>query len=116
MWNQRIGIHEEIVRLISSAEACQINPLMTRLYYRLLLAPAEWWDSRESLRVRASTGAEVTTTALEELANWLRHTPEEAHHALQWLHEKQVITYHPHESGDEIEISFAGLYFPDQTE
>jgi hypothetical protein len=36
-----------------------------------------------------------------------------AQKALDWLNEKQVINYRREQSGGEIEISFAGLYFPE---
>jgi hypothetical protein len=87
--------------------------LIRIIYYRLLMAPSEWWDGSETLRVRGSTREAVSTTAWAELVNWLRVSPEEAQKALNWLNEKKVIHYFLHQGGREIEISFEGLYFPE---
>lgn len=54
MSHQRIGIHRDIVELITSEEADEVTPLMSKIYYRLLAAPPEWWESKEALRVRGS--------------------------------------------------------------
>jgi hypothetical protein len=86
---------------------------MTKIYYRLLVAPSDWWESSEALRVRGSTRETVPTTAWAELVNWLRVSPEEASKALHWLTEKKAIHYLQHQGGREIEISFEGLYFPE---
>ena len=82
MSHKRIGVRLDIVVLISSEEADEVTPLMNKIYYRLLIAPPEWWDGSEALRVRGSTRDEVTTTAMAELVNWLRVSPEEAQKAL----------------------------------
>jgi hypothetical protein len=113
MSNKWIGVRHDIEELISSDEADQVTPLMTKIYYRLLVAPSDWWDSREALRVRGRTRDGVSTTAWSELVNWLLVTPEEASEALRWLDEKKIINYRPHKSGREIEITFEGLYFPE---
>ena len=113
MWDKQLGIRQDIMELITSDEADQVTPLMSKIYYRLLLAPSEWWDSSESLRVRGSTREEVSTTAWAELVNWLRVSPEDARRALQWLHEKQIIDYRERYNGREIELSFAGLIIPE---
>ena len=113
MPNKRIGVRQDIAELITSDEADEVTPLMAKIYYRLLIAPSEWWGSNEALRVRGSMSEEVSTTAWAELINWLRVAPEEADKALHWLNEKEIINYRPDQSGREIEISFAGLYFPE---
>jgi hypothetical protein len=114
MTHQQIGVHRDIAELITSREAQEETPQMARIYYRLLLAPAQWWVGSETLRVRVNAGEGATTTAWDELVDWLEGvSAEEAQKALGWLNEKQVISYQREQSGDEIEISFAGLYFSD---
>jgi hypothetical protein len=113
MSHKGIEVSQDIIELISSEEADHVTPLMTKIYYRLLIAPSEWWESNEALRVRGSTREAVATTAMTELVNWLRVTPEEAQKALQWMQEKEIIIYLKHQGGREIEISMAGLYFPE---
>jgi hypothetical protein len=113
MWHKRIGVRQDIEELISSMDADKVTPLMTKIYYRLLVAPVEWWESSEALRVKGSTRDGVSTTAWAELVNWLRVSPEEAQKALRWLDEKKVINYFQHQGGRMIEISFEGLCFPE---
>jgi hypothetical protein len=110
---QQIGVADDILALINSEEADQITEMMSKIYLGLIHAPAEWWKSNDTMQVRGSQGGEVTTTAWAELVNRLRVTPEEAQKALQWMQEKEIITYREYEGGREIEISLAGLYFPE---
>lgn len=111
--NQQIGIREDIFALISSEEADEVTEMMSKIYLGLVFAPGEWWDSNETMRVRGGRAEEVATTAWAELVNYLRVTPEEAQKALQWMQEKEIITYLEHKGGREIEITLAGLYFPE---
>lgn len=113
MAHQQIGIHRDIAELISTEEATEVTPLMCHIYYRLLLAPPEWWESKEALRVRGSAQGEVSTMATDELVNWLRVSPKDMHKAFQWLNKKNVINYFIHPSGREIEISFENIYVPE---
>ena len=113
MAHQRIKVSQDIVELITSKEADQVTTLMARIYYRLLVAPVAWWVSNEVLRISGSTREDGSTTARVTLFNWLRVPPEESRKALQWLHEKRVITYLRQQGGQVIEITFAGLDFPE---
>jgi hypothetical protein len=113
MAHQRIKVSQDIVELITSKEADQVTTRMSRIYYRLLVAPVAWWVSNEVLRISGSTREDGSTTARVTLFNWLRVPPEESRKALQWLHDKGVITYLSHQGGQEIEITFAGLSFPE---
>jgi hypothetical protein len=120
MSGKQIGVREDIHELIASEEAEQVTPLMTKIYFRLLLALSKWRESDSTLLIRGSTllirGStldEVSTPAWTELVNWLRVPPEEARKALQWLNDKKVIDYQPDQSGREIKIYLEGLYFPD---
>src|SRR5215210_169981 len=100
MSHKRIGIRKDIAELVDSDEAEEVTSLMTKIYYRLLIAPSEWWESNEALRVSGRTREAVaTTTAMTELVNWLGVSPEEARKALQWMQEKEIITYLKHEGG-----------------
>ncbi len=113
MSRRQIGIHQDIAELITSQEARAVTPLMCHIYYRLLLAPPEWWESKEALRVRGRAQGEASTTATDELVNWLRVSPKNMHKAFEWLNKKNVIKYFIHPSGREIEISFENIYIGD---
>lgn len=80
--NQQIGVRDDILALITSEEADEVTQLMSKIHNRLLRAPAEWWESDDTMRVRGGRAEEVATTAWAELVNWLRVTPEEAQKAL----------------------------------
>jgi hypothetical protein len=110
---KQIGMADDIIALILSKEAEEVTEMMPNIYVGLVFAPSEWWDGNETRRVRGGRGEEVATTAWAELVNYLQVTPEEARKALQWMQEKQIITYLEHEGGREIEISMACLYFPE---
>jgi len=110
---KQIGIADDIVALLHSKEAEEVTEMMGRIYLGLVFAPSEWWDGNETRRVRGGKGDEVATTAWAELVNYLRVTAEEARKALEWMQEKEIITYLEHEGGREIEISLVGLYFPE---
>jgi hypothetical protein len=110
---KQIGMSRDIAELITSQEAEQVTEAMSRIYLRLVRAPAEWWESNETMRVRGDHGEEVATTAWAELVNHLDVSPEEAQKALAWMQEKEIITYREQQSGREIEITLAGLYFPE---
>lgn len=109
----QIGVRRDIAALVSSDEAEQVTQRMAKIYYRLLFAPEEWWDGNDTMRVRGGRREGVATAAWAELVNHLRVSSEEAQQALEWMHDQEIITYREHGGGREIEISLAGLYFPE---
>jgi hypothetical protein len=110
---KQIGVRDDILKLITSEEADEVTQLMSKIYIGLIHAPAEWWESNDTIRVRGDRREEVSATALVGLVNYLRVTPEAMQKALEWMQKKEIITYLEHEGGREIEISLAGLYFPE---
>ena len=52
MPQQRFGVRQDIVELISSEKADYVTLPMVRIYNRPVIAPAEWWESSETLRMR----------------------------------------------------------------
>lgn len=114
MSHKQIGVREDIAEMIVSEEADEATPLMAKIYYRLLLAPLEWWEDGETLCVRGKDREGVLTTAWTELVNWLNVSTEVAHKAIEWMRGKEVLTYQSNRNGREIRISFEGLYYPDQ--
>jgi hypothetical protein len=112
MTGERFAVHVDVVRAITSEEADEVTPLMAKIYYRLLLAPDEWWQSDKVLRVKSDSHGKVLTTAWTVLVNWLRVTPEDARLAIEWLNEKEIINYQSDKDGREISISFEGVYYP----
>jgi hypothetical protein len=113
MPGKRLGIHEDIMMAITWEEADEVTPSMTKIYFRLIRAPEEWWQGNKILRVKSSSQEGVSTTAWAELVNWLGVTLEDAHKAIEWLNEKEIINYQSYYNGREIIITFEGLYYPE---
>jgi hypothetical protein len=110
---KQIGIADDIIALLHSKEAEAVTEMMSKIYLGLVFAPEEWWEGNETRRVIGNLEKGVATTAWAELVNYLRVTAEEAQKALQWMQEKEIIIYLEHQGGREIEITLAGLYFPE---
>jgi hypothetical protein len=113
MAKYQIGMSDEVARLITSEEADRVTPLMSRIYYRLVGLPPEWWVEPAVVRVAGGTRGEVPTTAWAELVERLGVPPELAKEALEWMDKKEFIHYREVKGGREIEIAFEGLFFTD---
>lgn len=110
MSNDQFGIPIEIGKLLASDEAEQITPSMSRIYYRLACAPSEWWDSQDTLCLRGKTEEGVSTTAWAQLVGWLGEEPDTVNKAIQWMEEKEIITYQSNKGGLAIRISLNGFF------
>jgi hypothetical protein len=97
-------LDDDVAEAITSAEADEVTPLMSKVYTRLLLTPAEL---REGVRVLRFAGEEREgkwVTAWEQLRRHLRVSSETARKALRWMHEQGVIGYYSGKNGVGIRI------------
>jgi hypothetical protein len=97
-------LDDDVAEAITSAEADEVTPLMSKVYTRLLLAPAEM---REEARVLRFTGVEREgkwCTAWEQLRGHLRVSSETARKALSWMHGQGIIGYYAGKNGVGIRI------------
>jgi len=97
-------LDDDVAEAITSAAADKVTPLMSKVYTRLLLTPAEW---REGERVLRFTGQEKEgkwITAWEQLRGHLRVSSETANKALRWMHCQGIIGYYSGKNGVGIRI------------
>ena len=97
-------LDDDIAETITSAEADQVTPLMSKVYTRLLLTPP---GMREGVRVLRFAGEEREgkwVTAWEQLRSHLRVSSETARKALRWMHVQGIIGYYSGKNGVGIRI------------
>jgi hypothetical protein len=97
-------LDDDVAEAITSAEADEVTPLMSKVYTRLLLTPAVM---REGVRVLRFAGEEREgkwVTAWEQLRGHLRVSSETARKALRWMHGQGIIGYFSGKNGVGIRI------------
>lgn len=97
-------LDDDVAEAITSAEADEVTPLMSKVYTRLLLTPAVM---REGVRVLRFAGEEREgrwVTAWEQLRSHLRVSSETARKALRWMHGQGIIGYYSGKNGVGIRI------------
>jgi hypothetical protein len=97
-------LDDDVAEAITSAEADEVTPLMSKVYTRLLLTPA---GMREGVRVLRFAGEEREgkwVTAWEQLRGHLRVSSETARKALRWMHGQGIIGYYSGKNGVGIRI------------
>ena len=94
----------DIIAAVSSPEADQITPLMSKIYLRLLQTPANCKESERVLRFEGETQEGKWIKAWDQLCKHLRVSSETAHKALSWMHEQGLIGYSAFKNGVGIRI------------
>jgi hypothetical protein len=97
-------LDDDVAEAITSAEADEVTPLMSKVYTRLLLTPT---GMREGVRVLRFAGEEREgkwVTAWEQLRGHLRVSSETARKALRWMHGQGIIGYYSGKNGVGIRI------------
>jgi len=98
-------IDNEIIDTITSREADQVTPLMSKIYLRLTRAPTKFWERDGVLRFEAEfreTGKPVKAWAA--LCQLLGVASATASKALTWLHDVGIIGYFAGKNGVGIRI------------
>lgn len=98
-------IDDDVMAMITSKEADQVTPLISKVYLRLVRAPTQYWEREGVLRFEAEFREEgkpvKAWTALCELLGVASAT---ANKALSWMHEVGVIGYFAGKNGVGIRI------------
>lgn len=94
----------EIISTITSAEADKVTPLMSKIYLRLVNAPAKFWERDRVLRFEADYKDGKQLTAWEALCDLTGVASATARKALLWLHQSGVIGYFAGKNGVGIRI------------
>ena len=97
-------IDEEGVEAVSSPEADRVTPLMSKIYLRLVSAPAEFWEGPGVLYFAQRTGEAGQLKASKVLYEVLGVASATAHKALQWMHRQGIIGYSSGKNGAGLRI------------
>jgi len=92
-------IDREILSAISSAEADQVTPLMSKIYLRLVNAPDKYWEREGVLRIEAELRDEKLVKAWSVLCELVGVASATASKALRWMHEQGIIGYFSGKNG-----------------
>ncbi|MET0626405.1 MAG: hypothetical protein ABW250_25955 [Pyrinomonadaceae bacterium] len=97
-------LDDDVAEAITSAAADEVTPLMSKVYTRLLLTPAEWREGERVLRFAGQEREGKWVTAWEQLRRHLRVSGETASKALRWMHGQGIIGYYSGKNGVGIRI------------
>jgi hypothetical protein len=95
---------DDILMAITSAEADKITPLMSKIYLRLMTAPAPYWERDGVLRVEAEWREGKHVKAWSVLCELVGVASATASKALTWMHDTGVIGYFAGKNGVGIRI------------
>lgn len=92
-------IDREILSAITSVEADQVTPLMSKIYLRLVNAPEKYWEREGVLRIEAELRDEKLVKAWSVMCDIVGVASATASKALQWMHEQGIIGYFSGKNG-----------------
>ncbi len=84
---------------VSSLEADQVTPLMSKIYLRIVNAPEKYWEREGVLRIEAEMKDEKMVKAWTVLCNLVGVASATASKALAWMHEQGIIGYFSGKNG-----------------
>jgi hypothetical protein len=98
-------IDDEIIAVVTSLQADEVTPLMSKIYLRLVRAPAQYWEREGVLRFEAEFREEgKSVKAWAALYELLGVASATASKALSWMHDVGVIGYFAGKNGVGIRI------------
>jgi hypothetical protein len=97
-------LDNDILLMVTSHEADQITPLMSKIYLRLTTAPVEFWERDGVLRFEAESREGKHVKAWSVLCEVLGVASATASKALTWMHDVGVIGYFAGKNGVGIRI------------
>src|SRR5438128_9400292 len=92
-------IDDEIIATITSPEADQVTPLMSKIYLRLINAPDNYWERQGVLRFAAVIREGKNVKAWTVLCDLLSVSSATASKALTWMHQEGIIGYFSGKNG-----------------
>jgi hypothetical protein len=92
-------IDDEIIAAITSPEADQVTPLMSKIYLRLTNAPDNFWERQGILRFAAEIREGKRQKAWAVLCELLNVSSATANKALTWMHKEGIIGYFAGKNG-----------------
>jgi hypothetical protein len=97
-------IDGDVIAAVTSAEADRVTPLMSKIYLRLVHAPAQYWERDGVLRFEGELRDEGHVTAWEALCEVLGVASATARKALLWMHAQGIIGYFSGKNGVGIRV------------
>jgi hypothetical protein len=98
-------IDSDIIAALTSREADAVTPQMSKIYLRLVSAPAHFWEREGVLFISAAQSAsDRPLKASRLLYELLGVASATAHKALSWMHEQGIIGYAAGKNGVGIRI------------
>ena len=97
-------IDGDVIVAITSAEADRVTPLMSKIYLRLVHAPAAYWERDGVLRFEGELREDGHVTAWDGLCEALGVASATARKALVWMHEQGIVGYFAGKNGVGIRI------------
>jgi hypothetical protein len=94
----------EILAAVTSAEADQVTPLMSKIYLRLVNAPEKYREREGVLRIEAEVREEMMVKAWSVLCELVGVASATASKALQWMHSQGIIGYFAGKNGVGIRV------------
>ena len=92
-------IDREVMAVITSTEADQVTPLMSKIYLRLVNAPERFWEREGVIRIEAEVREEKLLKAWAVLCDLVGVASATASKAVQWMHEQGIIGYFSGKNG-----------------
>ena len=94
----------DVLEALTSAEACRVTPLISKIYLRLINAPAGCWERQGVLHFTGYEKEGEWVTAWDQLLIVLEVASATARKALLWMHDEGIIGYVAHRNGVGIRI------------
>ncbi|HEY0101514.1 MAG TPA: hypothetical protein VGB76_21490 [Pyrinomonadaceae bacterium] len=92
-------IDREIIAALTSTEADQVTPLMSKIYLCLVNAPAKYWEREGVLRIEAEIREGKLVKAWAVLCDLTGVASATASKAMQWMHQQGIIGYFSGKNG-----------------
>jgi hypothetical protein len=92
-------IDREVMAVVTSSEADQVTPLMSKIYLRLVNAPERFWERGGVLRIEAEVRDEKLMKAWAVLCDLVGVASATASKAIRWMHEQGIIGYFSGKNG-----------------
>jgi hypothetical protein len=94
----------DVLAAVASREADAVTPLMSKIYLRLVNAPAQYWEREGVLRFEAELRDEGHVKAWDALCEHLCVASATASKALRWMHEQGILGYFAGKNGAGIRV------------
>jgi hypothetical protein len=97
-------IDGDVISAVTSREADRVTPMMSKIYLRLVHAPAKYWEREGVLRFEAEQEGDGRVKAWDSLCGVAGVASATASKALRWMHEQGIIGYFAGKNGVGIRI------------